>query len=92
MIIEDIGKGANMYRVLSCAEAAKHEDSMLKGPLTSIRWQTGLDLGLTVMFLDNGNGDFGRMCLIIAVPGMPEGRFFFARVKGLVFGDDSSKY
>jgi hypothetical protein len=92
MLIEDLGKGALMYRVVSCSEADKHEEAMLKDPLTSIRWQTGLDMGLKVMFLANGNGDFGRMCLIFAVPGMPEGRFFFAKVKGLVFGEDSSKY
>lgn len=42
--------------------------------------------------MDNDIGDFGRMCLTIAVPGMPEDWFFFAKVKGLVYGEDSSKY
>ena len=91
MIIEDQGKGATMYRVVSCDEAETWERKLLKDPLASLRFQQGLDMGLKWMHLANGNGDFGLMVLIIAVPGMPIGRYFYAEVQGLVFGEDSTK-
>jgi hypothetical protein len=91
MIIEGQGDGSDMYRVVSCAEADAWETKLLQDPLTSIRFQAGLDMGLKWMFLANGNGDFGRMVLLISVPGMPEGRFYYAQVQGLVFGEDSTK-
>lgn len=92
MIIETDGKGAPMYRVVSCNEADEWEKKLLKDPLTSIRFKEGLDMGLKWMQLTNGVGDMGAMVLIVAVPGMPPGRFFRAEVQGLVFGEDSSKF
>jgi hypothetical protein len=91
MIREDNGKNGTMYRIVSCEEADKWEKSLLKKPLTSIRFQSGLDMGLKWMLLDNGIGDFGKMVLILAVPGIPEGLFYAAKVQGMVFGEDSTK-
>jgi hypothetical protein len=92
MIIEDDGKGATMYRVVTSGEADEYEALKLKDPLTSTRFQTGLDMGLKTMCLGNANGDFGTMVLIIAVPNLPPGRFYRAKVQGLVYGSDQSKY
>ena len=91
MIYEEDGKNGAMYRIVSCDEADKWEKRLLKNPLTSIRFQSGLDMGLKWMLLDNGIGDFGKMVLILAIPGIPEGRFYAAKVQGLVFGEDSTK-
>jgi hypothetical protein len=91
MIIEDTGKGSVMYRFVSCEEADECEDKLLKNPLTSNRFQQGLDMALKWMQLGNGIGDFGTMVLIVATPGMPEGRFFKCVVQGLSFEADSTK-
>ena len=72
MIIEHDGKGAVMYRIVSCDEADDWEKKLHKDPLTSIRFQEGLDIALKWMQLQNGVGDFGPMCLIISVKGIPE--------------------
>jgi hypothetical protein len=90
MIIEDLGKNGIMCRVVSCAEGDAWEAKLLKNPLTSVRFQSGLDMGLKWMLLDNGIGDFGKMVLIVAVPGMAEGDFFAAEVGGLAFGADNT--
>ncbi len=66
------GKNGAMYRIVSCDEADQWEKRLLKNPLTSIRFQRGLDMGLKWMLLDNGIGDFGKMVLILAIPGIPE--------------------
>lgn len=92
MILEIDGKGVPMYRVVSCHVANTWEEQLFKNPLTSIRFQEGLDMGLKWMHLCNGNGDFGSMVLIISVPGLPQGRFFCAKVQGLGFDADSTKY
>jgi len=92
MIVESTGKGSILYRIVSCKKADNWEDALLKNPLTTIRHQQGLDMGLKWMHLSNGIGDFGCMVLIVAVPGMPEGRFYYAKVQGLCFGEDSTKY
>ena len=42
MIIEHDGKGAVMYRIVSCDEADDWEKKLHKDPLTSIRFQEGL--------------------------------------------------
>lgn len=91
MIIKTTGTDAVIYRIVSNEEADAWEQKLLKDPLTTVRFQSGLDMGLKWMHLGNGNGDFGPMTLIIAVPGMPEGRFYYCEVKGLVFGEDSTK-
>lgn len=91
-LIESDGKGGTMYRFVSVKEATEWENKLLKNPLTSIRHQQGLDMGLKWMHLTNHVGDFGDMVLVVAVPGMPQGRFHCAKVQGLVFGEDSSKY
>ena len=91
MIIEDTGKGSVMYRVVSCKEADEWEDKLLKNPLTSNRFQQGLDMALKWMQLGNGIGDFGTMVLIVSTPGMSEGRFFKFVVQGLSFEADSTK-
>ena len=92
MIVESTGKGSILYRIVSCKKADNWEDALLKNPLTTIRHQQGLYMGLKWMHRSNGIGDFGCMVLIVAVPGMPEGRFYYAKVQGLCFGEDSTKY
>lgn len=90
MIIEDQGKNSIMCRVVSCRQADEWQDELMKNPLSSIRFQQGLDIALKWMHLSNGNGDFGKMVLVVAVPGMPDGRFHAVQVQGLVFGADNT--
>jgi hypothetical protein len=92
MIIEDSGKGGQNYRVVSCHEADTWEAKLLKDPLTTTRFQSGLDMAMKWMHAGNGTGDFGRMILIISVPGIPVGSFYFADIQGLVFGPNSTLF
>lgn len=94
------GAGAAMYRVVSCRQgdyieaeeyaAAARKASLLKDPITSIRFQDSLNIFLKWMQLNGGEGDFGQVCLIVAVPGMPEGSYHFQRIAGLTNGTDST--
>ena len=42
------------------------------------------------MQLQSGQGDFGQVCLLVAVPGMPEGSYFHQSIPGLTNGTDST--
>ena len=49
MIVTDDGNGAEMYEVVSCDKAEYYAQ---KDPLTSIRFQSGLDMALKWMHYD----------------------------------------
>jgi len=44
------------------------------------------------MYDSDGSGDFGSMILIISVPAIPVGRFYFISVQGLVFRPNSALF
>ena len=50
--------------------------------VTSIRFQDSLCIFLKWMQLQSGQGDFGQVCLLVAVPGMPEGSYFYQTIPG----------
>jgi hypothetical protein len=43
------------------------------------------------MHLNNANGDFGPLCLIVCVPGMAKNSFFHTKVNGLTNSTDSTQ-
>ena len=81
MIQVNGGTGAKMYRVVSChlgdiLETEDHFAKLLKHPLTSVRFQDSLNCFTKWMQLQSCNGDFGQLCLLAAMNGMPEGSFY----------------
>ena len=71
-------------------EIADYAAKLLKDPLTSIRFQDSLSIFLKWMQLQSGMGDFGQVCLLVAVPGMPEGSYSNQSISGLTNGTDST--
>ena len=82
-LIEPDGARGLQYRIINPPDDLT--------PLESTRHQQGLNRLVKYLHLNNANGDFGPLCLIICVPGMPENAFFHTTVVGLTNSTDSTQ-